>query len=110
MKQRLPFSVAGKVFAAAFALMCLGPAGAQHHNKHDERALREDPRLAPGQLAPVLEGLGDHHHAVTAKSEQAQSFFDQGLKLTYGFNHQEALRSFKEAAHLDPDCAMAVRP
>ena len=83
-----------------------GPLFAQHHNQHDERALAEDPRLAPGQLAPVLEGLGDHHHEVTS-SERAQLFFDQGLKLTYGFNHQEALRAFKEAARLDPDCAMA---
>jgi len=83
------------------------PAIAQHHNKHDDRVLKEDPRLAEGQLAPVLEGLGDHHHEVTTDSDGAQRFFDQGLKLTYGFNHQEALRSFKEAARLDPDCAMA---
>jgi tetratricopeptide (TPR) repeat protein len=82
-------------------------AGAQHTDRHDERALLEDPRLSPGQIAPVLEGLGDHHHPVTTKSERAQAFFDQGLKLTYGFNHQEALRAFKEAARLDPECAMA---
>ena len=89
-------------------LLALGSAAdAQHPNRHDERALKEDPRLAPGQLAPVLEGLGDHHHPITTASERAQMFFDQGLKLTYGFNHQEALRSFKEAARLDPDCAMA---
>ena len=44
---------------------------------------------------------------MTTSSERAQLFFDQGLKLTYGFNHQEALRAFKEAARLDPDCAMA---
>ena len=86
--------------------ICVG-VHAQHYNRHDERALKEDPRLAPGQIAPVLEGLGDHHQKVTTNSEQAQLFFDQGLKLTYGFNHKEALRSFKEAARLDPDCAMA---
>ncbi len=83
------------------------PTVAQHHNQHDERALAEDPRLAPGQLSPVLEGLGENHFKVTTNSPRAQMFFDQGLKLTYGFNHQEALRSFKEAARLDPDCAMA---
>ncbi len=93
--------------AAAPLLLLSGAAAAQHHNQHDPRALAEDPRLAPGQLAPVLEGLGDHHHPVTTSSERAQLFFDQGLKLTYGFNHQEALRAFKEAARLDPDCAMA---
>ena len=43
----------------ALALSCTLPAaaGAQHQNRHDARALREDPRLAPGQIAPVLEGL-----------------------------------------------------
>lgn len=84
-----------------------GPAAAKHINQHDSRALAADPRLADGQLAPVLKGLGEHHHKVTTTSERAQLFFDQGLKLTYGFNHKEALRSFKEAARLDPDCAMA---
>lgn len=93
--------------AAALTLMLAASVAAQHHNTHDPRALAEDPRLAPGQLAPVLEGLGDHHHPVTTSSERAQLFFDQGLKLTYAFNHQEALRAFKEAARLDPDCAMA---
>ena len=96
-----------KTFLALVAVAICGTAAAQHHNKHDERALEVDPRLAPGQIAPVLEGLGDHHHAVTTSSDAAQRFFDQGLVLTYGFNHQEALRAFKEAARLDPDCAMA---
>ncbi len=95
------------MLAATLTLLLAVPAMAQHHGQHDERALAEDPRLAPGQIAPVLEGLGDHHHEVTTSSERAQLFFDQGLKLTYGFNHQEALRAFKEAARLDPDCAMA---
>jgi tetratricopeptide (TPR) repeat protein len=94
--------------AIALAVLLFAvPASAQHHNRHDPRALEQDPRLAPGQIAPVLEGLGRHHHAVTTDSERAQLFFDQGLKLTYGFNHQEALRAFKEAARIDPDCAMA---
>ena len=37
---------------------------------------------------------------------RAQTFFDQGLRLVYGFNHTEAIRSFKEAQRLDPQCAM----
>ena len=73
----------------------------------DQRALKEDPRKAAGPIAPVLKGIGHHHHPVSTRSERAQFFFDQGLRLTYAFNHQEALRSFKEAARLDPDCAMA---
>ena len=96
-----------KTVTAVLALTLAGTAVAQHHNQHDDRALAEDPRLAPGQIAPVLEGLGDQHFEVTTDVEGAQLFFDQGLRLTYGFNHQEALRAFKEAARLDPDCAMA---
>jgi tetratricopeptide (TPR) repeat protein len=51
--------------------------------------------------------MGDLHHAVTTKNEMAQRFFNQGLTLSYAFNHKEAERAFREAARLDPDCAMA---
>jgi tetratricopeptide (TPR) repeat protein len=63
----------------------------------------------PGTERPVqlLAGLGNHHHAVKTASPQAQRFFDQGLRLVYAFNHEEAVRSFKRAAELDPQMAMA---
>jgi tetratricopeptide (TPR) repeat protein len=80
---------------------------AQAQQDRENPRLGDDPRLTPGQIAPVLEGLGDHHHKVTANSDRAQLFFDQGLKMAYAFNHHEAARSFKEAIRLDPDCAMA---
>lgn len=57
--------------------------------------------------APLLRGLGDHHHSITTDSEKAQRYFNQGMVLMYGFNHAEAIRSFKSAAILDPNCAMA---
>src|SRR5512135_2513211 len=47
--------------------------------------------------AAIMPGLGDHHRAVTTKSGDAQAFFDQGLRLVYGFNHDEAARSFARA-------------
>ncbi len=100
-------SIGTLLLLAALALAPAGRVEAHQDERHDPRALAEDPRLAPGQIAPLLEGLGDHHHEVTTKSERVQRFFDQGLKLTFGFNHKEALRAFKEAARLDPDCAMA---
>ncbi|HEY2032388.1 MAG TPA: hypothetical protein VGH02_01745 [Rhizomicrobium sp.] len=56
--------------------------------------------------APVLTGYGDHHHPITTSNPQTQAFFDQGVRLLFGFNHAEAIRSFREAARLDPDCAM----
>jgi tetratricopeptide (TPR) repeat protein len=59
------------------------------------------------QMAPLMENLGKYGMKITTVSERAQLFFNQGLSLYYGFNHLEAYRSFKEAARLDPDCAMA---
>ncbi len=59
------------------------------------------------RTAPLFENMGDYHHSVTTNSDLAQQYFDQGLKLLYGFNHAEAIRSFKEAARLDSTCAMA---
>jgi tetratricopeptide (TPR) repeat protein len=55
----------------------------------------------------MLKNIGDLHHTVSTKSADAQKYFNQGLTLVYGFNHSEAIRSFKEAARLDPDLAMA---
>src|SRR5262245_5530265 len=56
---------------------------------------------------PILfQGLGTYHQAITTASPQAQAYFDQGLRLVYAFNHGEAERSFREAARLDPGCAM----
>ena len=56
--------------------------------------------------APLFDGLGQYHHPVTTRSEQAQRYFDQGLKLCYAFNHKEAIRSFEAVTKLDPACAM----
>src|SRR6202040_1823671 len=56
--------------------------------------------------APMFKGLGDHHHRISAGNPQIQAYFDQGINLLFGFNHAEAIRSFREAARLDPDCAM----
>lgn len=94
------------VFAlAALTLMYVQPSGAQIDR--EEPGIGRDPRLSEGQIAPVLEGLGDHSRAITTGNDRAQLFFNQGLRLAYGFNHAEALRAFKEASRLDPDCAMA---
>ena len=64
---------------------------------------------AMGAPAPVtiMAGLGDWHHPVSTTNAQAQAFFDQGLRLIYAFNHDEAARSFRKAAELDPKLAMA---
>ena len=64
---------------------------------------------APESTAPAVplyNNLGNYHHEITTASSEAQRYFDQGLTLSYAFNHAEAIRSFRQAASLDPDCAM----
>ena len=55
----------------------------------------------------ILPGLGTLHHPTSTSSPEAQQFFDQGLRLIYAFNHEEANRSFQRALELDPKFAMA---
>jgi tetratricopeptide (TPR) repeat protein len=56
---------------------------------------------------PLYDGLGTYSRKITTKNAKAQRYFDQGLALLHGFNHAGAIRSFQEAARLDPQCAMA---
>jgi tetratricopeptide (TPR) repeat protein len=58
------------------------------------------------QISPLFDNLGNLHFSISTKNQRAQAFFDQGLKLSYAFNHAEAHRSFMEASRLDPDAAM----
>lgn len=60
-----------------------------------------------GKKAPKFQGLGGIDFKITTKSKEAQEYFNQGLMLSYGFNHAEAARSFYEATRLDSTCAMA---
>lgn len=82
------------------ALALSSPAPAQEH---------EQAAAAPAKGKPVtlMAGFGTWQHPVSTKNPQAQAFFDQGLRLIYAFNHDEAARSFRRAAELDPQCAMA---
>lgn len=62
---------------------------------------------ALGAPEPFYEGTGEHQMAITTDSPMAQRYFDQGLAFLHGYNHAAAIRSFQEAAKLDPECAMA---
>ncbi|MCA0198000.1 MAG: hypothetical protein LCH59_07760 [Proteobacteria bacterium] len=68
------------------------------------------PAVSPPELAAagavLLDGLGDYSFPVTSTDPEVQRWFDQGLALTWGFNHDAAERSFLKAAELDPECAM----
>jgi tetratricopeptide (TPR) repeat protein len=56
---------------------------------------------------PLFDGLGSYSRKITTDSPKAQRYFNQGLAFLHGFNHGAAIRSFQEAARLDPECAMA---
>src|SRR5258708_16543975 len=88
----------GIVVGVALALILGAAASAQEH----EHAV-----AAKNKTATLMTGLGDWRHPVSTKNAQAQAFFDQGLRLIYAFNHDEAARSFQRAAELDPKLAMA---
>jgi hypothetical protein len=60
----------------------------------------------PQKPTTLLAGLGSHRHPIATSNEQAQMFFYQGVILLFGFNHEEAYRSFEKAAQLDPKQAM----
>ncbi len=64
----------------------------------------------PGAAAPkppvLLSGLGSHRHPIATSSPEAQKFFDQGMVMLFGFNHEEAFRSFERASQLDPKSPM----
>jgi len=59
-----------------------------------------------GQYAVLVPDIGQYSYLVKTDSPQAQRFFDQGLRLFYGYYFPESLASFQEAARLDPDCPM----
>jgi tetratricopeptide (TPR) repeat protein len=58
------------------------------------------------QAVPLFDDLGTYHRAISTKNPTARKYFDQGIRLVYGFNHDEAERAFREAARLDPACAI----
>lgn len=70
-------------------------------------ALPDAESIAHADANPVLaDDLGTMRYPITTANQQAQQFFDQGLRLAYAFNHLEAVRSFRKARTLDPDCAL----
>jgi hypothetical protein len=73
----------------------------------DKSAPAAQPTAAPATPAMhYFDNLGSYGRKITTNNADAQRWFDQGLRLMYGFNHQAAQRSFEEAAKADPDCAM----
>jgi tetratricopeptide (TPR) repeat protein len=109
------------ILGVAWGLVC---AAAAMSPKPSEAVSAEPSSSEPASIAQsndaVTQGAGDaaaganlypgyegYTRQVTTKSPEAQRWFDQGMQLLYGFNHDEAIRSFERAAQIDPSCAMA---
>lgn len=69
-------------------------------------AAQDVPGRPDSRPVVLLPGLGHHQHPIATANPEAQKFFDQGLVLVYGFNREEAIRSFQRAAELDPESPM----
>ncbi len=85
-----------------FAVLAFIPLFAVSCSKTPET----DAQLVARAGAPLFEGMGDYHRVIDTKDPGAQRYFDQGMVLAFGFNHAEAIRSFRAAQKLDPSCAM----
>lgn len=108
MLDRKSQGVLATLVAVTLAACAEAPTPQTHpqHKHYEESAATRKPSPT-GSLAPRLQDLGSHTFPVTTDSARAQLFINQGVNLAYGFNHAEAGRSFREAARLDPECAMA---
>jgi len=60
----------------------------------------------PSNGGLIYEGFGNYERKISTESESAQEWFNQGMQLMYGFNHDEAIRSFEQAAAADPSSPM----
>jgi tetratricopeptide (TPR) repeat protein len=99
---RSPGIVLALVFLVSFAA-CTTPRAEEKRAKPlPER------QVEPRPVAPLLDGLPLAHHWISTKVPAAQRLFDQGLTLYFGGIHAEAVRSFREAARLDPTCAVCL--
>ena len=72
------------------------------HSVHGE-AFNDGPRHA----AHIISGMGKVHFPVTTAKPEAQNFVDQGVAQLHSFYYFESERSFRQAAKIDPGCAMA---
>jgi tetratricopeptide (TPR) repeat protein len=87
-------------FILGLTLFVCPISGAKHKCHNGAKSGTEQP-------ATIVPGIGGIHHPVSTTNPAAQKFFDQGLAFVFAFNHDEAIRSFKRAAELDPRLAMA---
>lgn len=87
----------GEMRLLALSLLTAALLSAQHAH-----------HASAGKPVAMLDGLGSVHHPIQSTNSDTQKFFEQGLALAFGFNHDEAFRAFKQAHELDPKAAMPL--
>lgn len=90
------------IMLCSLLLLAVGASCAKPPSQPAE--IREGPRASPA--VPLYENLGTLHFPIRTKAPLAQSYFDQGVRLVFAFNHEEAINSFEEASWLDPEAPM----
>jgi len=101
------------IFRRIGALAVLGAIGISgcavngaSNESNSRDAIEDRNALAQRAGAPLFDGMGDHHHAITTPDKNVQRYFNQGLVIDFAFNHAESARSFRAAQTLDQNCAM----
>ena len=92
--------ITSRVFSMVLILGAFGNLAYGGTGTHERRS-------GANEQVPLFDNLGTLHHPITTSQSRAQQYFDQGLRLVYAFNHEEAIRAFEEATRIDPNAAMA---
>ena len=111
MKQRAYQTVLIPLIAG-LCIWATTPVAAQDHElmqddepTQDTTETEVDHQHHAAAAVPVYSNLGSHARPITTASQMAKTYFDQGLRLQYGFNHAEAIRAYEAALENDPECA-----
>lgn len=99
ISSRIEHGVVGAVVATAISLATSSAAANATPAGYGNGVAADD-------LPPLHDNLGDYSRQITTIAAEAQAYFDQGLRLGYGFARADAARSFRAAQERDPDCAM----
>ncbi len=96
-----------RIFTAAVTCLCfVGCGGDQDQLETTPAPIQDQLALIERAQAPLLDGLGTFSHPISSQVTGTQRYFDQGMVMAAGFNHAEAIRGFRGAQRLDPNCAM----
>jgi tetratricopeptide (TPR) repeat protein len=94
------------VYRASLAIGMASSAAVAIANAQEHQHPPRQPTTGESTVTPLYDNLGTLEHPITTQSPVAQQYFNQGLRLIYAFNHDEAIKSFKQGIQHDSTCAM----